>query len=310
MVELIAKGCLGTCWYGKYHYVEPWAGCEHNCHYCYARFRGEVQKSLQHLKTEFAVPQPLLPVDQLTSALKKGVTEHAVKIAKLSRYTDIFSPSLVAAGASFEVLRALAESAVERIILTTKGVPDARSLDLMAANATKFSFNLVAKPESPVVFEPNALPLRDRLKAAANLQSQGVRTTIHMDPIIVGFEDSEAQLEVFFDLLQQFGLNRVMFSYLLLNAEMTEYIRARVGAEAIEALLANYQEGEKQMLPRQEDTAYRSLKPECKNASVNRIVAGLQRGGFEFVVCSLKNQVGGIERDAKECPRCDGSFYA
>ena len=46
-LELFSPGCLGTCWYGKYHYVEPWAGCSHGCQYCYARLRTPVIDKLR-----------------------------------------------------------------------------------------------------------------------------------------------------------------------------------------------------------------------------------------------------------------------
>ncbi len=98
-----------------------------------------------------------------------------------------------------------------------------------------------------------------------------------------------------------------MFSYLLVNAPILDEMRREFGAEFVSRMSAQFTDSEIQMLPRQRDTFYASLKPEVKAASVRAISALLTQKGFDFVLCSLKSG-----SNAADCGSrlCDGSFYA
>jgi len=308
-MELFAPGCLGTCWYGKYHYMEPYIGCGFSCLYCYARFREQVSAEMQSRASRFDRPVTVLPLPELLAAIKKTANSGEVEIVKLSRFTDIFSPPFDADGTAVEILRALAESKVKRIIITTKGLPSKEAIKLMAQYPAKFSYNAAAKPRGEYRLEQCPENVAQRLEAAAEIQKSGVLTTVHMDPLLVGVEDSEALLAPFFDGLAKLGLKRVMFSYLLVNSQIAALIKEKLTPEQAKALLARYDGELAQVLPRQEDTAYLNLKPELKAESVKRVARLLKERGFDFVLCSLKS---GRESDASHagCPLCDGKFYA
>jgi len=130
-IELFKKGCLGTCWYGKYHYLEPWIGCEHNCLYCYAKYRIIIKKELIKRKISFNNPETLFDRKKLIEKIKKTAFSGKIKILKLSRFTDIFTPKYVSNGLSFEILEILALSPIERIIITTKGIPSNEIINIM-----------------------------------------------------------------------------------------------------------------------------------------------------------------------------------
>ncbi|HNV71736.1 MAG TPA: hypothetical protein PKO06_18670 [Candidatus Ozemobacteraceae bacterium] len=309
-VELLTPGCLGTCWYGKYHYLEPWVGCEHDCDYCYARFRTPVIEAVTARGTSFSRPALTLPLADLQVQLAAELVRQQVEIVKISRFTDFFSASTLAQGWARAVLEVLVASPVRRVIITTKGAPDAACQEIMSRNPDRFSFNVVAKPAASLGFEERIPSLDARLDAACRLQRAGVLTTIHMDPLIPGFEDQSPMLEEFVDRLAAQGLKRVMFSLLLLNDSMIALMRERRGATVTDRILEQFEPpSTRPYLPGQEETVYRQPKPEVRASCIHRVSQVLSERGFAFVLCSLKSGRG-QEGAAAGCPLCDGKFYA
>lgn len=312
-IELFTPGCLGTCWYGKYHYFEPWAGCGHDCPYCYARFRAPVKNALARLSTSFENPLPLYPEEELLRLTAEKAASGEVNILKLCRYTDILTPDFVKSGLSLKLLDALTgpASKIARVIITTKGLPDRGIIDLIRSRPEKFSYNAAARPKTAVSFDRALLPAEERLAAAAEIRAGGALTTIHMDPFVPGFDDEPAALEGFLKGLKKLGLNRVMFSYLLLSDEMAAPLEKELPKEIFAALKSVYDLADaRQYLPKQADTVYWAIKPEVKRASVERTAAMLDAMGFDFVLCSLKNTPGLDTTRFKGTKLCDGKFYA
>lgn len=310
-IALFTPGCLGTCWYGKYHYLEPWAGCEHDCDYCYARYRSAVTAKLGELGTCFDKPLPLTNPGALLEDIRARLAQGDIKILKLSRYTDLFTPRHVASGLAARILDVLAKSPIDRAIITTKGLPDAACIEAMGAHKAKFSYNPVFKPAAPVTLEQHIAPLADRLRAATRIQSLGVRVTVHIDPIVPGIEDDETAVRELLNTLMANGLRRVMFSTLLLTEPMVEDMRKRIGSEYTERILSHFAvEASRQLLPKQGETTYIELKPEAKQRIVDLYSRLLRELGFDFVLCGLKSASKGLRVDRATCPVCDGTFYA
>lgn len=314
-IELCTPGTLGTCWYGKYHYLEPLVGCAHNCSYCYARSRPIVKNSLKDNHTTFHQPRLIMEREKLLTEIKKiSSAEHPLKVktVKLSRYTDIFSPPLVNDGTAYEILKIMAQGDINRIIITTKGIPDKKIISLMGTYPQKFSYNAVAKPECVVKFEQNVASVEERLLVAAQVESLGIKTTIHMDPLIPGIEDQIFEMEAFLKKLKQHNLKRVMFSYLLLNTEIIKEFNHLFSREINNKIYSQYYQQEIQMLPQQPESSYIDLLPEVKQKSVEGIVNLLQALEFDYVLCSLKSNKESLRLAHKSCKCniCDGAFYA
>lgn len=309
-VELVKPGCLGTCWYGKYHYIEPWIGCEHNCIYCYAKFRTPVKQALNVLNTDFEHPEPIYETNKMLADLANIAGAGTISIVKLSRFTDIFSPRFKENGLSYEVLKILAESKVNRIIITTKGVPDQKILTLMEKHKAKFSYNTVAKPEADIVLEGAVASTAEKLEVSSYLNKIGMLTTIHMDPIVPGMEDEEGVLKTHFAKLKAYGLKRVMFSYLLLTKPMIQGMAAKFGTARVDKILACYDDFPKQYLPSEIETTYISYKPQLKYESIKRISGLLASEGFDYVLCSLKSGRNAGCGEEKITNLCNGGFYA
>lgn len=309
-IELVKPGCLGTCWYGKYHYVEPWIGCEHSCAYCYAKFRTPVKQALRELNTDFQNPEPIYEQERMLADLTAIAGSGAINMVKLSRFTDIFSPKFKENGLSYEVVRILAESRVKRIIITTKGVPDQKTLDLMISHKEKFSYNTVVKAEADIVLEGAVAPSAEKLEVSSYVQKKGILTTIHMDPIVPGVEDDERLIKAHLQRLKESGLKRVMFSYLLLTKAMIQEITAKFGTARVKQILSCYDEFPKQYLPSEEETTYISYKPQLKYESIKRISGLLASEGFDYVMCSLKSGDSAWAGEEKITNLCNGGFYA
>ena len=270
-----------------------------------------MKAKLSELATAYEKPVALYPDDELPRKILEGVSAQRVRIVKLCRFTDILSPSFVSDGRSLAVLEALVRSPVERVILTTKGVPDERIIGLISRNKDRFSYNAAARPEQGLPLEPGLRTAGERLSAAEKLRRAGVQTTVHLDPVVAGIDDAPEVLEPFLKGLKKKGLRRVMFSYLLLTDEIAGLLREKLPREPSDRLLAAYDVDRRAaILPRQADTVSFATRPELKRRSVDAIAKLLRGYGFEFVLCSLKSTPGKERREYKDCPVCDGTFYA
>lgn len=306
-------GCLGTCWYGKYHYLEPFTGCEHNCTYCYGKGRSDVTDLLKKLETSFECPEIGCSQEEALLQMKAEIDrDPKIHTIKLSRYTDIFTKKFVDNGYSYKVLKLLVDHPqIKRIIITTKGIPNKEIADLIKNNPAKFSYNAAIKPAASICMEVNVPSKEERIKYAADMAKNGVLTTIHMDPIIVGVEDTEEVLRPFIAELKKNGLTRVMFSYLLYDYVVAKNITDQLGEGFFAKLKENYLHDDRQLLPNQQQTSYYALKHEVKLASIEKIAKILKENDFQFVVCGLKSSDKDDVVSIKgHCPVCDGKFYA
>lgn len=308
--ELFKKGCLGTCWYGKYHYMEPWIGCSHDCPYCYARFRKNVNYKLKEIKTTFTKPKLFMDERDLLNEIKKVSFSGKINILKLSRFTDFFIPEFIRNGLVLEILNILVKSKIKRIIITTKGIGDDKIANIIRKNKEKFSYNVAVRPENEINFNENLLPIYERIDYAAKINSYGVLTTVHMDPFIPYFDDGLC-LNKMLSYIKKTGLNRIMFSYLLVSEEILEMIEKKLEPKVFKKLKDMYDlDKKKKYLPEQEDTYYFSIKDEIKRESIEKVAQILNSMNFEFVLCSLKSVKGLNKNIIKEFNICDGKFYA
>lgn len=311
--HFFVPGCLGTCWYGNYHYLEPFTGCQHDCVYCYAKGRSDVTTRLADLHCPFTDPQIGMPRQEALAAMKKEIeADPKIHTIKLSRYTDIFCKKFVDDGYSLDVLTLLAtHPQIKRIIITTKGVPNDAIMDLIRKYPAKFSYSAAIKPQAAICMETNVPPREERIRRAAQAQQAGALVTVHMDPLIAGVEDTEEVLRPFLASLKEAGLKRVMFSYLLYDYTIAKNIVEKFGQDFFSKLKENYLHDDRQLLPNQTETAYYALKHEVKLESIKRVAALLKEYGFDFVVCGLKSSDKDDIVSVKSfCPVCNGKFYA
>jgi len=290
--------------------MEPWAGCAHDCAYCYARHRSVVTSRLAAAGNPFERPSLLFEMDELLKKVREGVTANGVKILKLCRYTDFFTPPFADDGTSAAVLETLCATNVERIIITTKGAPGDELISIMAKHREKISYNAAVKPQGSHGLESGAPGTAARLDAAEKISRLGIKTTIHMDPLIPSIDRLESMPDFFSDLKKR-GLLRLMFSFLLLNDPIISSIQKVLPASAMEAMLEDFNLGaSRRFLPKQDETVLYSLRDDLRKKFSEKSGGMLAEKGFDFVICSLKSNRGEAETRPSNCPACDGTFYA
>ena len=313
-IGLITPGCLGGCWGGEYHYFEPFVGCAHDCVYCYAKHRSDVKNKLAKRNSRFDTPSLFIEdKKELLNAIKQEVAVNNVKVLKLSRYTDIFTPPFSTNGISLEILKALLDTQIERFIITTKGIPNSDTIDLICRNAERFSFNTVARPCTKIKFESSTVDLDVKLSVAAKIKDKGVSTTVHLDPLIPGLDDDPVVLEEYLSRLSKYGLKKIMFSYLYIHSDMLVSLSKLDGEGfSVSSLLEKYKKEPVQLVGGQKETSYLQVKDEIKAESIGLVSSLLNSKGFDFVICGLKNNLGNIITKTKSnnCKVCNGSFYA
>lgn len=311
-MELVSEGIL-SCWHGHYHYVEPWTGCEHNCLYCYAKFRQPVLEVLGRQKSPFQNPVLSHSETKLTFQLAQELEAKQVVTAKLCRYTDLLSPRFVASGLAYQVIETIGQSNVRRVIITTKGVPNPKIIQLLGAYQPKISYNIGVRPEHPLtaILEPGVPPLAERIKSAQALAQLGVEVTVHIDPIFIGWDDQPKWLDPLLDRLAQAKLRKVVFSYLLLNEQIISALQRSVGMKTTERLLKFYQRnGQTQIANKDGETCYWQIQTEYHRQSILNLSEKLKGKGFDFALCSLKAKNGVLPQVRDKTPICYGSFYA
>jgi len=149
-----------------------------------------------------------------------------------------------------------------------------------------------------------------RIKAAEKINSLGILTTAHLDPLIAGIDDAES-LDILLEKLKKSKIMRLMFSYLLISDEMLNNFYKKLGKEKTEKIKKIYDFSiNRKYLPQQEDTYYYSIKKEEKEKSLKKISIKLNKMGFDFVICSLKNISETINYKLDTKNICNGKFYA
>lgn len=309
LVNFITPGVLGSCWCGKYHYLEPWIGCEHDCFYCYGRSRHIVNDLLTFYGTRFS--KPILPfeLDKVIAQILEEIKINEVQRLKLSRYTDIFTPCFVKDGSALKILEKVCETTVKRIIITTKGIPDKAIISLIKQHKDKFSYNAVVKPECEQILDANVVETEERLKILSDLNLAGVTSTVHLDPLAFSVLMSEKEWLFFLSKIKSYGLNRLMFSYLMLDDTLISYIKGKLNELKFNELLQIFATDKKFKQPyANEELVY--IKENLRSKHIEMMRRLLEELKIDYVLCSLKSLKGDGIKLGSQCNLCDGTFYA
>ncbi|MGD9152291.1 MAG: hypothetical protein PVG30_01355 [Gammaproteobacteria bacterium] len=239
-INLVEPGFLKSCKYGKYHYLEPWIGCEHNCLYCYGRSHKTVNNSLTHYQTTFNNPLPQHNPDILLNKIRQAIHKNNVKVLKLCRYTDIFTPKFVKNGLTYAILNELCQLPIGKIIITTKGVPDKNILNLIKQHKNRFSYSAVIKPQCEYLLEINIPINEEKLMVMSELNKAGVKCTVGMHPLLFSINMELNEWRVFFKQIKSFGLSRVMFSYLMLDAGLIEHLKKSLSPKIFDIVMGYF----------------------------------------------------------------------
>ena len=169
--------------------VNPYVGCQHRCTYCYARF---MKRFTGHKEPwgEF--------VDVKTNApdlLSKEIRRKPPGRVWISGVCDPYQPI----EKRYELTRKCLEILVGYgwpVTVQTKSPLVLRDKDLFKRGATVEVGLSIATADDAIrrLFEPDALPIQERIKALGELRREGIRTYAMIAPMLPGAEGLAARL--------------------------------------------------------------------------------------------------------------------
>jgi DNA repair photolyase len=169
--------------------INPYVGCQHSCAYCYARFMkrftGHGEPWGQFVDVKINAPD----------LLRKEIYRKRPGRVWISGVCDPYLPL----EKKYELTRSCLEILVARgwpITVQTKSPLVLRDIDLLKRSADIEVGLSVTTADDDIrrLFEPNALPIQERIKALGELHSEGVRTFAMIAPMLPGVEGLASQL--------------------------------------------------------------------------------------------------------------------
>jgi len=223
--------------------LNPYRGCTHGCHYCYARRyqtqfelgSGDEFASIIFVKTNF--------VEVLRRELAKPswTKEHVA----FGTATDCYQPIEGYYKLTRRSLQALAE-ARNSVGLVTKGPMVVRDIDVLQEVGRRSSCTVyVSVPTVDETawsqLEPGTAHPMQRLRAVRELVDAGVRAGVLMNPIVPGISSKPAILERTVKAIAESGAQFVGTNVMFLEGATREHFMRWLG-EAYPQLVEGYQQ--------------------------------------------------------------------
>ncbi|HEV8396994.1 MAG TPA: radical SAM protein [Vicinamibacterales bacterium] len=246
--------------------LNPYRGCTHGCHYCYAR-RYHAQFELG-AGDEFA--SVILVKTNFVEVLRRELAKPSWtrEMIGLGTATDIYQPIEGHYKLTRRTLEALVEARTPTGVIT-KGPMIVRDKDLLARlSAVEGSSVVVSVPCSDAAvtarLEPGTAPPRQRLRAVRELLDAGVNAGVLMSPIVPGISSKPSLIEKTIKDAAAAGVPIVGSNVMHLQGGTREHFTAWLARE-FPHLVAGYSELYK-----------RDYAPASYCNEVKRVVAGLR----------------------------------
>ena len=196
--------------------VNCYAGCQHGCRYCYARFA-----------TRFTHPRE--PWGSFVD-VKANAPELLEKEVKRRRTGTVFVSSVCDAWQPLEAQYGLTRRCLEILLqhgfplhTLTKSALAARDLDLLAAypDLVQFGVTLTTLDEELArLMEPVAASPHRRLALLSEAKGKGIRTYAFLGPLMPGLADTEEQLAPLLKAVREVGVDHFYVDRLNLRSGM------------------------------------------------------------------------------------------
>jgi DNA repair photolyase len=164
--------------------INPYTGCQHACSYCYARF---MKRFSRHKEPwgEFVDVKVNAP-----ELLAKEITKKKRGRVWVSGICDPYQPLEV----KYELTRRCLEILAKHgwpVVIQTRSPLILRDIDIMkGAKEFEVGFSVTtADDEVRKMFEPEAPPIGERIRALGELHNAGVKTYAMIAPILPGDEE-------------------------------------------------------------------------------------------------------------------------
>lgn len=161
--------------------INPYVGCEHSCSYCYARFMkrftGYKEPWGQFVDVKINAPD----------LLRSEVGRKKQDKVWISGVCDPYQPIEEKYKLTRQCLEILA-CAGWPVVIQTKSPLILRDMDILKKGKNfEVGFSIATADDSVRrIFEPQAPPIKDRIRALDKLHSAGIRTYVMIAPILPG----------------------------------------------------------------------------------------------------------------------------
>lgn len=170
--------------------INPYVGCQHNCHYCYARFMkrftGHTEPWGKFVDVKINAPDLLV----------REITKKPPKKVWISGVCDPYQPLEAKYRLTRKCLEILAYNNWP-VTVQTKSPLVIRDLDILG-KGKNFSVGFsIATADDNIrnMFEPDAPPIPARIRALKQLHEAGLNTFVMIAPILPGAEDLPEMLK-------------------------------------------------------------------------------------------------------------------
>lgn len=163
--------------------INPYVGCQHNCSYCYAhfmkRFTGHREPWGQFVDVKVNAPD----------LLKNEITRKKIGKVWVSGVCDPYQPLEAKYQLTRQCLVILAQNNWP-VVVQTRSPLVLRDLDILKQGKNfEVGFSISTVDDGVrKLFEPNAPPIKERVRALAELHQAGIRTFAMIAPILPGAE--------------------------------------------------------------------------------------------------------------------------
>ena len=164
--------------------INPFVGCQHNCSYCYAhfmkRFTGHKEPWGQFVDAKVNAPD----------LLRREITRKKKDRVWISGVCDPYQPLEAKYKLTRQCLEILAQNNWP-VTVQTRSPLVLRDLDILKIGKD-FEVGLsitTADDDIRKLFEPNAPPIKERVRVLDELHQAGIRTFVMIAPILPGAEN-------------------------------------------------------------------------------------------------------------------------
>lgn len=181
--EVKCKNCMTKSKLTDY-VINPYVGCQHACHYCYADFIRKFQ-NIKESWGDFVYAKVNCP-ELLEKELEKNKAGHIW----LSSVTDCYMPLEGKFKLTRKILKIIAKSPYKNkfsIEILTKSALVKRDFDLLKKLNVELGMSIgIIDDEKARILEPLASSPKERIKALKEAKAQGIKVYGFISPVLPG----------------------------------------------------------------------------------------------------------------------------
>ncbi len=197
--------------------LNPYAGCEHGCRYCYARAYTRYREAAENWGQVVYIKENIVEV------LEREVVRKKRGVVGVSTITDPYQPIERTESLTRACLEVLLRAGFQ-VSIQTKSDLVLRDLDLLSEHRdlVDVGFTITTMDrEVASVIEPGAPPPEARARALREVVESGIETWVFLGPIMCGVNDSENSIRRVIELAAETG-STLYYDYLRLRAGVAE----------------------------------------------------------------------------------------